>query len=76
VNDIHTLSESDITAAEDMVKLLGPVRTATTIMCEEKQPTLSVIAPLRAKLLVHYRITEEDSALLGEMKATLSRELS
>ena len=76
VNDIHTLSESDITVAEDMVKLLGPVRTATTIMCVEKQPTLSVIAPLRAKLLVHYRITEEDSALLGEMKATLSRELS
>ena len=45
-------------------------------MCEEKQPTLSVITPLRAKLLVHYLDTEEDSALLGEMKETMSRELS
>ena len=75
-NDIHTLSESDITAAEDIVKLLGPVKTATTIMCDEKQPTLSVIAPLRAKLLLHYSITEEDSALLREMKETMARELA
>ena len=75
-HDIQTLSEGDITAAEDIVKLLGPVKTATTIMCEEKQPTLSVIAPLRAKLLLHYSNTEEDSGLIREMKGTMARELA
>ncbi len=45
-NDMHNLNENYITVAEDMVKLLAPVKTATTIMCEEEQPTVSVIAPL------------------------------
>ncbi len=43
-DDMHTLNENYITVAEDMVKLLAPVKTTTTIMCEEEQPTVSVIA--------------------------------
>ena len=31
-NDVHTLKETDITAAEDLIKLLGPVKSATTII--------------------------------------------
>lgn len=74
-NDVHTLSESDITAAEDLVKLLGPVKSASTIMCEEKQPTLSVIAPLKAKLLEQFSISEEDSTLVTEMKEVMANQL-
>lgn len=32
-----------------MIKLLGPVKSFTTIRCKEGQPTLSVIAPLLVK---------------------------
>ncbi|XP_074518369.1 E3 SUMO-protein ligase ZBED1-like [Halichoeres trimaculatus] len=74
-HDVQTLNESDISAAEDLVKLLGPVKSATTIMCEEEQPTLSIIAPLKAKLLEHFSISEEDSSLLKELKLTMAGEL-
>lgn len=45
--DVGTLSESDIANMDDIVQLMGPVKMATTVMCEEDQPTLSVIAPLQ-----------------------------
>ncbi|KAJ8356600.1 hypothetical protein SKAU_G00193940 [Synaphobranchus kaupii] len=74
-NDVHTLSEGDITAAEDLVKLLGPVKSVTTIMCEEEQPTVSMIAPLQAKLLENFTISEEDSTLVSEIKQIMAQEL-
>ncbi|KAL6484220.1 hypothetical protein MHYP_G00062650 [Metynnis hypsauchen] len=58
-----------------MVKLLGPVKAATTVMCEEEQPTVSVIAPLQAKLLDHLKAASEDLTLITEMKETMKREL-
>lgn len=58
--DVGTLSESDIANMEDIVQLMGPVKMATTVMCEEDRPTLSVIAPLQAKLLKHQQPFEDD----------------
>ncbi|CAM4278784.1 unnamed protein product [Leuciscus chuanchicus] len=58
-----------------MVKLLSPVKTATTIMCEEEQPTVSVIAPLQAKLLKHFTVTAEDSSVITEMKQAMAEDL-
>ncbi|XP_077070815.1 uncharacterized protein LOC143722931 [Siphateles boraxobius] len=58
-----------------MVKLLSPVKTATTIMCEEEQPTVSVIAPLQAKLLKHFTVTAEDSSVITEMKQIMATDL-
>lgn len=74
--DVNTLSESDITNVEDIVKLMGPVKIATTVMCEEDQPTISVIAPLQAKLLKHLQACEDDSPLVTEMKSVMSDDLS
>ncbi|KAK0144032.1 putative RNA-binding protein 46 [Merluccius polli] len=73
--DVNTLNESDISAAEDLVGLLSPVKVATTIMCEEKQPTLSMITPLKAKLLDHLKISEEDYTLVTEIKLTMAGDL-
>ncbi|KAK0143585.1 Zinc finger BED domain-containing protein 1 [Merluccius polli] len=74
-SDVNTLNESDISAAEDLVGVLSPVKVATTIMCEEKQPTLSMITPLKAKLLDHLKISEEDSTLIKEIKRTMAGDL-
>lgn len=49
--DLCTLTESDITVAEDVVKVLQPLRAVTLVMSEERSSTLSVIAPLPARLL-------------------------
>lgn len=47
---------------------MAPVKVVTTVMCEEEQPTISMIAPLRAKLQKHFEATDEDTALITEMK--------
>ncbi|KAK6323800.1 hypothetical protein J4Q44_G00061390 [Coregonus suidteri] len=76
VTDVGTLSESDIANMDDIVQLMGPVKMATTVMCEEDQPTLSVIAPLQAKLLKHLQPCEDDSTLVAEIKRVMASDLS
>ncbi|XP_045075106.1 E3 SUMO-protein ligase ZBED1-like [Coregonus clupeaformis] len=61
---------------DDIVQLMGPVKMATTVMCEEDQPTLSVIAPLQAKLLKHLQPCEDDSTLVAEIKRVMASDLS
>lgn len=45
--DVHLLSEDDISAAESVIKVLGPIKTITTIHCDEKTLTVSMIHPLK-----------------------------
>ncbi|KAL2092740.1 hypothetical protein ACEWY4_012538 [Coilia grayii] len=73
--DIHTLSEGDLVAAEQMVGLLSPLKAATTLMCEEKQPTVSIVAPLRMKLLAHFEYAPDDAPLIKEMKRVMAEDL-
>ena len=46
--DISTLNEADITAAEEIVAAIKPMKIATVVMEEEKTPTLSAVAPVHA----------------------------
>jgi len=45
--DLGTLSERDIASAEELVLVLTPLKIATTALCEESVPTLSMIMPLQ-----------------------------
>lgn len=47
--NIDTL-DCDIRDAEDLVKLLHPLKAATTVLCEEKSPTVSLIVPLKSMI--------------------------
>ncbi len=49
--EISTFTESDISNAEEFIQALKPVKVATNVMSDEKNPTVSVIAPLHAQLL-------------------------
>ncbi|KAK0133232.1 Zinc finger BED domain-containing protein 1 [Merluccius polli] len=51
-----------------MFKVMAPVKVITTVMCEDEQPTISMIAPLRAKLKKHFQAATEDTGLIKEMK--------
>ncbi|KAJ8375375.1 hypothetical protein SKAU_G00059550 [Synaphobranchus kaupii] len=74
--EANTLKDCDISNAEDVVQLMTPIKMATTVMCEEQQPTVSVIAPLKAKLLSHLKPNEDDSAIVKEMKNVMVKDLS
>ena len=49
--DVVSINEDDIGAAEDIVTILKPVKTATTVLCSEQTPTISLIYPLYNQLL-------------------------
>ncbi|XP_026117915.1 zinc finger BED domain-containing protein 1 [Carassius auratus] len=70
------LTENDISSAEEMVEAFRPMLVATNIMCEEKNPTISVVAPLHAQLLRDTTSTEEDSPLVREIKGAINQDLS
>lgn len=58
------------------MKLMTPIKIASTMMCEEEQPTVSVIAPLQAKLLKHLEPCEDDTDMTREMKSVMTADFS
>ncbi|KAL7389832.1 hypothetical protein ABVT39_010551 [Epinephelus coioides] len=72
--DLCTLTEADITAAEDVAQALKPLKKATLVMSQEGTPTLSVIAPLRARLL-EMQPAPNDSVMVKEMKSAVRQDL-
>ncbi|KAK9961837.1 hypothetical protein ABG768_007237 [Culter alburnus] len=74
--DLCSLKEEDITDAEDVVRALKPMKTATQVMSEEKCPTLSVIAPLHALLLKEMTSLPEDSRVVKDTKDEIKKNLS
>lgn len=74
--ELHTLSETDISNAEDIVKVMTHIKIASTMMCEEEQLTVSVIAPLQAKLLKHLEFCEDDRDMTREIKSVMATDFS
>ena len=74
--DASTLNEADITNAEDVVKVLAPIKTITTILCSSHQPTVSMIIPMREKIITSMKSVEDDSELVKSVKAAITEDIS
>jgi len=71
-----SLTDDDITLAEDAVKLLKPLKDITLVLCSEKTPTVSYIMPLQHQLIDHLStVSDEDSPTIREMKTSLTNDL-
>lgn len=78
-SDLCTLTETDVTNAEDVIAALKPVKDATSVMSEESSPTVSLIAPLQAKLLDETKDSpgpRRVSTLVKEEKQAIQEDLS
>ncbi|KAE8281731.1 hypothetical protein D5F01_LYC20731 [Larimichthys crocea] len=53
---------------QEIIKLMSPVKVATTLLSEEKSPTISMIAPIQAKLHKHFSEDNTDMPIITEMK--------
>ncbi|CAI5682133.1 unnamed protein product [Oreochromis niloticus] len=73
--DIFTLNETDIGNTEEIVRALKSMQVATTVMSEEKNPTLSLVAPLLAQLLHDTQDNIGDTALVRNIKQSISQDL-
>ena len=74
--DVVSINEDDISAAEDTVTILKPVRTATTVLCSEQTPTISLVYPLYNQLLSAMAQQETDKAVIRDLKAAFYNDLS
>lgn len=74
--DINTLDISDITVAEDLVKLLKPLKTATTVLCDEKLPTVSLIIPMKTMIEQSMAPDANDSQILANVKSAILKDIS
>ena len=75
--DISTLSERELTSAEELVAVLTPLEIATTALCEESVPTLSMILPLQHQFLnCIMKARHDDSALIKQVKKEVVNDFS
>lgn len=73
--DIVTLTDLDIEQIERLVEVLEPLKTMTTLMCEEKSPTVSMIHPLREKLLTHLQGQDTDTVMISQVKTAIREDV-
>ncbi|KAJ8370275.1 hypothetical protein SKAU_G00103030 [Synaphobranchus kaupii] len=69
--DIDTLDCNDISEAEDVVKRLKPLKTATTVLCDEKLPTVSLTVPLKNMVEQSMSPSQDNSPTVAGMKAAI-----
>ncbi|KAL2098336.1 hypothetical protein ACEWY4_007543 [Coilia grayii] len=70
-----SLTEDDMTLIQE-VKLMSPLKVATTLLREEKVPTLSMIAPIQAKLHKHFSNEDSNLPVITEMKQWFREDFS
>ncbi|KAK7939206.1 hypothetical protein WMY93_002532 [Mugilogobius chulae] len=63
-----TFTENDMVIIPEIIKLKTPLKVATTLLSEEKNPTISMIPPIQAKLKKHFLPLESDLELISQMK--------
>lgn len=76
--DIYSLTDEEVTTAEDLQAFLQPLKNMTTYMCSEEMPTSSIILPLLHSLVGangHLRPREGDSPVVAKMKEVMSDDL-
>lgn len=73
---IDTLDTCDIVNAEDLVKPLNPLKTATTVLCEEKTPTVSLIVPLKNMIEQSMAPNDSDSPTVADVKRAILSNIS
>ena len=68
--DVPTLSERDLaSAAKELVAVLKPLKIGTTALCEESVPALSMILPLKHRMVGYImREKDDDLALIKQVK--------
>lgn len=74
--NVTTLIETDISAAEELVLILTPLKTATVALCEETVPTVSMILPLQHQLYSFMAEKDNDTPLIKQVKQAVTGDLS
>lgn len=72
VKDIAVLSDSELRPAKEMINLLKPLKTITTLLSTETTPSLSMVLPLKTVILKSMQPVEDDSQTIKDAKAAIT----
>lgn len=70
--DLITLSDQDVTVLEDVVQVLKPLKTVTTLLSSEQQPTVSMVLPLKHTILTSMKHSDTDSQIVKDVKSAIA----
>nr|XP_029497654.1 uncharacterized protein LOC115113798 [Oncorhynchus nerka] len=74
--DIITLSDDDVKVAEEFLQVLKPLKTVTKLLSTETAPSVSMILPLKTRVLQSMAPSEEDSTITRDVTAAIREELN
>ncbi|KAK6169559.1 hypothetical protein SNE40_020592 [Patella caerulea] len=74
--DIAVPNDEEMSLIDDIIEVMGPLKTVTTILCSEKIPTVSIILPLKTKIINSMNIKQTDSKTVKDLKSALSDNLA
>ncbi|XP_051806127.1 E3 SUMO-protein ligase ZBED1-like [Acanthochromis polyacanthus] len=75
LKDISVLNDGEAKLAEDLIKILKPLKNVTTLMSTETSPSVSMIIPLQKMILKSMTTSEEDSSTIKDAKAAVTKDL-
>ncbi|XP_062566541.1 E3 SUMO-protein ligase ZBED1-like [Saccostrea cucullata] len=77
LKDLRTLTDDDVSMAEEVVRCLRPLKSITTALCTESIPTISVILPLHDQLCNNFlQPKEEDTPCAKNVKKAVLNDLT
>lgn len=76
LKDVVTLYDNDLKAAEELILVLKPMKTLTTLICDSKHPTISFIHPSMEILKQQMAPKDSDSNLVQLVKQTIINDLA
>ena len=74
--DVVTLSDDDGKVAEEVFQVLKPLKMVTTLLTTESVPSVSMILPLKTRILQSMGPSEEDSTNTRDVKAAIREDLN
>ncbi|XP_059916026.1 E3 SUMO-protein ligase ZBED1-like [Gadus macrocephalus] len=75
VKDIITLSDDDVRVAEEVLQVLKPLKTVTSVLSTETSPSVSMILPLKTRILQSMAPSVEDSTITQDVKTAIREDL-
>ncbi|PIO11965.1 hypothetical protein AB205_0034750 [Aquarana catesbeiana] len=75
VKDIITLSDDDVRVAEEVLQVLKPLKTVTSLLSTESSPSVSMILPLKTRILQSIVPSVEDRIITRDVKTAIREDL-
>ncbi|KAF3842706.1 hypothetical protein F7725_001555 [Dissostichus mawsoni] len=73
--DIANLTDQEVRVAENMIEIMKPLKTVTTILSTETAPSVSMILPLKTMILKSMEQNDEDTPTVRELKHAITENL-